>query len=385
MADWTPSYTPPLPRRLARSARGLLPLTVWLACATLVVWLGLFEDRRPAIVGIVSSQHASIITPCSGRVTAVTTALHQQVAQGQVIARLDDTELLLRLTRTNQELAILRAEIDKEKADIAAQTGRLENKRNLDATIERRRRTTSVASARLAGLATRAEIEEVRIRAQGAAIEADRIASLTEQGLASPSRLVQLRTLKEALQKRLTELEKVHRQQGERTKMFAALLAEFQPQPSAPTTVETSLTPMRLKVQKQATELEQIEHQRQQLLLRAPIPGQVTELAVTEGEWAASGQRIATIVASKPNGIVAYIATPHSAWLAGATQLEVRTPSRAPLGTTIVRSVSPTAVRVPRRLWRDPNAPEWATAIELAPTGRERPGDLVHIVHPGSS
>lgn len=380
MTDWTPSYTQPLPRRLARSVRHLLPLTVWILCASLVVWLGLLDDNRATVIGIVSSQRASIVTPRSGRITTVTTALHETVQQGQVIARLDDTALRLRLTKTNQELAILRAEIQKEQADIAAQAGRRENALELDATIERRRRTATVESARLTALATRAEIEEVRIRAQGAGIEADRVASLAVQGLAAPSELVRLRTVKDALNRRLTELQNLHTQQNVRTTMFEKQLAEFQPTTSTPTGVETSLTPLRLKLQKQAIELEQIEYLRNQLLLRAPIPGQVTEIAVTEGEWTSSGQVVATIVATKANSIFAYVTAPQSQWLQEAASLEVQTAARVPLGETIIRSISPTTVRTPRRLWRDPKTPEWAVAVELAPTGHARPGDLVHIV-----
>ena len=379
MSDWTPSYTPPLRRRLMRSARHLVPLAVWLSCGALVVWLGIYDDSRRTVVGIVSSQRASIITPRSGRITAVTTALHQTVAQGQVIARLDDTALRLRLTKTNQELSILRAEIEKEQSIILAQTKRIENKLELDTTIERRRRIANIESARLTALATRAEIEEVRIRAQGAAIEADRIASLTLQGFTSPSELVRLRTLKDALNKRLTELLNLHEQQNARTAKFEKQLSDFQPKATPATGLETSLTPLRLKLQRQATQLEQIEHLRNQLLLRAPIPGQVTEVSVTEGEWTSSGQVIATIVATKPNSIVAYVAAPQSEWLQSAEKLEVLTVARASLGETTIRSISPTTVRVPRRLWRDPKTPEWAIAIELTPTDQARPGDLVQI------
>lgn len=380
MADWKPEYTPPLTRRIARNARRLVPLTVWLGCATLVAWLSLFEDNRISVIGIVDSQRASIITPSSGRITAITTALHQTVQQGQVIARLDDTAIRLRLTKTNQELDILRADIEKEQADIVAETGRLENQFNLDATIERRRLITNVESARLTALATRAEIEEVRIRAQGAAIEADRTASLTTQGFASPSELVRLRTLKDALNKRLSELQRLHSQQNARTATFEQQLSDFQPLASAPAGVEMSLTPLRLKLQRQSTELEEIEHLRNQLLLRAPIPGQVTEIAVTEGEWASSGQTVATIVASKPNAIVAYVAASQSEWLQRAGRLEVQTASQMHLGETVIRSISPTTVRMPSRLWADAKSPEWAIAIVLAPTERARPGDLVHIV-----
>lgn len=381
MTDWTPGYTPPLTRRIARNARQLVPLTVWLGCATLVIWLGLADDNRRSVIGIVDSQRASIITPSSGRITAITTSLHQTVQQGQVIAQLDDTAIRLRLTKTNQELDILRAEIEKEQADIAAETGRLENKLELDATIERRRLITNVESARLTALATRAEIEEVRIRAQGAAIESDRTASLTTQGYASPAELIRLRTLKDALNKRLTELEKLHAQQNARTTMFTEQLAEFQPLASAPAGVDKLLTPLRLKLQRQSTELEEIEHLRNQLLLRAPIPGQVTEIALTEGEWASSGQTVATIVASKPNSIVAYVAASQSEWLQNASKLEVQTASRIHIGETVIRSISPTTVRMPSRLWSDPKLPEWAIAVVLAPAELTRPGELVHIVH----
>jgi HlyD family secretion protein len=358
-----------------------VPFTVWLGCATLVIWLGLTDDNHRSVIGIVDSQRASIITPSRGRITAITASLHQTVEQGQVIAQLDDTAIRLRLTKTNQELDILRAEIEKEQADIAAETGRLENKLELDATIERRRLITNVESARLTALATRAEIEEVRIRAQGAAIESDRTASLTTQGYASPAELIRLRTLKDALNKRLTELEKLHAQQNARTTMFTVQLADFQPLASAPAGVEKLLTPLRLKLQRQSTELEEIEHLRNQLLLRAPISGQVTEIALTEGEWASSGQTVATIVASKPNSIVAYVAAPQSEWLQNASKLEVQTASRIRIGETVIRSISPTTVRMPSRLWSDPKLPEWAIAVVLAPTELTRPGELVHIVH----
>lgn len=380
MEDWKPEYTPPLTRRIARSARHFIPLAVWLGCAVLVAWLSLFNNDQSSVVGIVESQRASIIIPSSGRIKAITTSRHQTVQQGQVIAQLDDTAIRLRLTKANQELDILRAEIEKEQADIIAETSRFKNQHELDTTIERRRLITNVESARLTALATRAEIEEVRIRAQGAAIESDRTASLTTQGFASPSELVRLRTLKDALNKRLTELQKLHSQQKARTAMFEKQLADFQPLASAPAGVEKSVTPLRLKLQRQSTEFEEIEHLRTQLLLRAPISGQVTEIALTEGEWASSGQTIATIVANKPNAIVAYVAAPQSEWLKNAVRLEVQSAAKTSLGDTIIRSISPTTVRIPSRLWADARTPEWAIAVVLAPTQLTRPGELVHIV-----
>lgn len=69
--------------------------------------------------------------------------------------------------------------------------------------------------------------------------------------------------------------------------------------------------------------------------------------------------------------------SPAILWLQNAGSLEVLTATRASLGETVIRSISPTTVRVPRRLWRDPKTPEWAIAIEL---DQARPGDLVHIV-----
>ena len=163
--------------------------------------------------------------------------------------------------------------------------------------------------------------------------------------------------------------------------MFEKQLADFQPLASAPAGVEKSVTPLRLKLQRQSTEFEEIEHLRSQLLLRAPISGQVTEIALTEGEWASSGQTIATIVANKPNAIVAYVAAPQSEWLKNAVQLEVQTAAKISLGDTVIRSISPTTVRIPSRLWADAKTPEWATAVVLAPTQLTRPGELVHIVH----
>ena len=60
-------------------------------------------------------------------------------------------------------------------------------------------------------------------------------------------------------------------------------------------------------------------------------------------------------------------------------RLAVRREDGTELGTSLVRSNSPTAVPLPERLWRDPRQEEWGHELVLAATGNERPGERLHL------
>ncbi len=378
MSDWTPSRPRPgLGARTLRGAKRGLPVAVWLACIALVAWLGTHLPPHTTFRGIVEATHGAVSAPVAGRIAAVLVSLHEEALQDQIVARLDDADVRLRLSQAHCELERLRADLELERADRARRGNLEESGRGLDSDAEQRRLVTGAESAQLEALGTRTRIEEVRVREQGAAIECDRLQELVRRGVGGEGDLVRARTEREALQKRIAELEALHAEQRTRIEATNRRLREFDAPGAAPIPTDVALAPMRWRLKMQEAVLERIVEDSKLLVLRAPIRGRIAQLAARPGEWIAAGQPVMTIVDATPRRILAYVPDALRTHLEGAVTVQVARVDRAGLGAATLQSISPSVVRVPERLWHDPRVEEWAFEAVIATTGKERPGEEV--------
>ena len=390
-------YRPSGPRAgLSFRLRGLvrtgLPLTVWLGAVAGVVALGLSLPPAAPIQGIVEVVHATVRAPADGRIATVLVGMHEDVEAGQVVARMDDTSLRLQLAQLAAEVEMHRAEFASRKAELDRVAAEAGTRHQLDASVEQRRLVSALEDARLAALATRTDLEETRIRLSGAATEAQRTESMVQQGILGEPELVRLRTERDALQRRVAELELL--QAGELARIEAARLRLERFAPTAPPAAahEDALAPLRWQVQATEALLDQVAHQIDLLELRAPIRGRIAPLAEfarprsaeeslrpAAGEWVRAGTALFTVLDPQPARILAYVPESARSALQPAQRLAVRRRDGTELGTSLVRSISPTAVPLPERLWRDPRQEEWGHELVLAATGNERPGERLHL------
>ncbi len=380
MTDWAPSRKRPgFVHRLAGALHRLLPGGVWLGAIGALIWLGTFAQAPGPIAGLVDAAQSTVTSPVAGRVTAILVTLHQEVERDQVVARLDDSDVRLRLTQATYELERLRADLVREEADRTQQARTTDAEHGLDAGVEQRRLVSAAEAAQLAALSMRTQLEEARVRVSGATIEAERLSTLAQQGMVGEPELVRARTERDALQKRISELEALRAEEIARVEAANQRLREFAPAGPTIPSIEAALVPMRWRLKTQEAVLERIVEDTRLLTLRAPIRGRIACVSAEAGEWAAAGRSLVTIVDATPRRILAYVPEAVRSQLGTVQSVRVMRCDASHLGTTSVQSISPSVVRVPERLWRDPRQEEWAYEVVVAATGLERPGERVQL------
>jgi multidrug resistance efflux pump len=379
MQAWRPSRSRPsfVARQLRQASRWVAGL-VWLGAVTALFALRGFGPA-PDVSGLADSPRAAVVAPASGRVATVLAQLHQFVDADAVVARLDDRDVRLRLREATAELEALRADMVRVQADLEREAKGTANALELEGAVEQRRLVSAVEAASLAALATRTDLEEARVRLQGAAIEAERTVALAAQQILAEPDVVRARTERDALQKRVDELGTLLEEHKARVATAKARLQEFTLGKPIDVPIDTALAPLRWQLQQKEAELERIALDAQSLDLRAPIAGHVAAIAIAPGTWAVAGATVLTIVDPVPRRVLAYVPDAQRQRLATARRIELHRADATPLGATSIVSISPTAVRLPPRLWRDPQREEWGCEIVLAATGAEMPGELLRV------
>ncbi|MCA8976279.1 MAG: biotin/lipoyl-binding protein [Planctomycetes bacterium] len=381
MGDWRPTY--PRPHLLLRCRRrfgAVVPFAVWLLCIAGTIALGRMLPQPALFSGIADSARTSVTAPVDGRISALLVTLHQDVEQGQVIARLDDRDVSLKLSQATFELERLRADMARRTADLEHEAATVSSEHGLETGIEQRRLSSAVESAQLAALTTRTELEEARVRVQGVTVEAERLTNLAAQGMVGEPELVSVRTERDALARRITELEGLQREHAARIAAAQQRAAAFAPGGIGALPVESTLAPMRWRLKEQQAALERIALDIGRLVLESPISGRVHAVMAQSGEWVPAGKALVAIVDPKPRRILAYVPDSVRGELGLQLPLTVVRGADTVLGTTGVQSISPTAVRMPEQLWLDPRREEWGYEVVLAATGREVPGERLQFI-----
>jgi multidrug resistance efflux pump len=370
-----------LATRWRRRARAAVPVLVWLGAIAGVLLL--VQGRRvdTPVTGLVDSAQHAVLAPLEGRLDALLVSLHQDVAAGQLLARLHDEDVRLRLLRERHELERLRAELRRQEVELDQQERSATARQQLDSSVELRRLTQSFEQAQLEALAVRAEVEESRVRAQGLSVETDRLLQLTEQGMLSDTELVRKRTELDALHKRIAELDQLLAERRAHADACRQRLQQFTigHLPGAPR--DAVLEPQRWLLREQETRIERLALEARQLDLLAPAAGRVGSLNCQPGAWLRAGVVMLTLVDPAPRRILGYVPEALAGSAVPAREVTVLRPATgAVLGSSPILSVSAAMVLVPTRLWRDPRQEEWAWEIVLRPTGHEAAGERVGLL-----
>ncbi len=126
----------------------------------------------------------------------------------------------------------------------------------------------------------------------------------------------------------------------------------------------------------------EIELQRQALLLRSPVAGQVSALLCRQGQAVRPGEPILTVTEQTPREIVAYLkeADGETARKSARVLVASRTEAGRVAESLVVR-VGPSIQQLPQRLWRNPRIPDYGRPVVIAgvPALDLTPGELVEV------
>ncbi len=368
----------PFPQRVADFKRRYLPLMVWSVAALACVWMLSSRATRFEYIGLARSVQYEIAASTTGQIDVLLVDLYDSVEAGDIVAKLDDTELAARIERSRATIRQLGAELNATRLQFVASS-------KLDEaswTNDLRRFQTDEEDRHLAGLQLRALIASDQIELERLALELQRANPLLETGLIDQVEFDSIRLLHEEARARIEE-NRVYLAQTESEYRTAELRRKAFEEglPALPQT-EPLLQPLQAAIDVENHRLLEIQSRHAATVLRSPVTGQVSSILARRGQTVVPGELILTITDGTVTEILAYLDEADGHRARANTPVVVASLSRPEkVAESFVIRVAPDIELLPERMWRAPSEPEYGRAIVIAavPSLHLTPGELLDV------
>lgn len=392
--------------------RHALPVTVWLTCVAVVVWLFYHRTQQFQVLGVACGQIRQVSVTSTGRIREMSVELFQPVTAGQTLAVVD--------TVLENEQA-LQAELEMDLATAAAETERLgalliptQEQLQADAAdsqINRadndRRFAVDVESARLRILELQVTIASDRVILNDVSVEVKKLADLVAKEVMAPYELERLQAQYESLASKIEQNERLLEQARATLRQAEDRHAEFSTQTLPTLSVDHALDAIRKEITVQEAlmkgalaQLKALESRRS-VTVTSPIDGVIVPLSEQTndtpmqspegqvmhrvGEVVTAGEPLFAVVQTEPTEIIAYVGESQLGVLKDAMIVELIT-TREPrqIAQSFVSAVGPVVELKPQRLWRHPQVAEWGrpVLIQIPPGLSVVPGEVVGVRQP---
>ena len=384
--------------------RKVLPGVIWVLAA---YWVTNSWSDRSSIVefhGQVMVESWEVSGVSSGTLIDVRAQLFDQVEEGQVLAVLDDSQVLAEIQIARKEIERLSAEVDglaanliaaaeEEQADWSADLRRFEidqektrlnrlglllDKAQLEAKAQRQDDLLAFGEQRAKVLEERAGLSEKELK---------RLENLRTMGLATEAqedaaRIEWLQNIDEKMLV-LQQADVARGQAGELSKSLAALqqsldsslaqigqakerLAYFQQTgfDHFPVSNDPRLASLKLGVQVENARVDSLVVRRRALSLRTETAGVVSRIFAQPGQSILPGEPVMTLVKSNPSRILAWLPSSLPAETLMSAEIVVSSGSGRSFPISVLE-FGPNFEQLPQLLWRNPAVPEYGRPVIL--------------------
>lgn len=300
-----------------------VPVLVWLACITLLIAL---TQRRAQYIegtGLVQSNMATIAPALDGTIESMAVDLFADIEAGQVVAVMNDAIV-------QAEFRVAAAELNRLSASLAAERVRVEadrKDRELDALNDLRRFEMNEEEARVRYLEMVVEQESDIVELERLRIQSERYRGLVEQDIGEVDLYDETRLRYEALKKKVEENGNAVAAAKRLLDQASARRGDRQVQ-TDDVDVENFLDPLRSEIDVQQARIQAIQERQQQLVLRSPIAGRVTQLLRGPGEIVLAGDPVLVVADSQSRRVVAYLKEDAIERVSSGSEALVRSHSR---------------------------------------------------------
>jgi multidrug resistance efflux pump len=344
-------------RRVQRVLVANVPTIVWLGAVAAVAVLEWRTHRTSLVTGYGESPPVVLAHSEPGCVRAVHVRLFDFVRPGQVLISLDDTEERILLMQVEKDLERVRAEVLATATRMRFESARTA----VDVQDVTRQFATDRETTRIDYLSQLVLDAKDRVQARWFAAEAEIVRGLCDAGSASPRELNEIQAAVESLRVAIEQNVDVIARKRAAFEASDRRWAEYLRHEPVENDLETALAPLRLAEDVRQRDLENLVRRIDQHVLRAPVDGQVTFLAVQDGDSVSAGVPLVEITTPSTNRIVAYIPETSVSTIASGMRVTVRpatTPNgSAPFMTGVVSSLSAAITEAPVRHRLYPTAP----------------------------
>ena len=332
------------------------------------------------VVGYAVHQPITLAHPEPAVVRAIYVDLYDAVQAGQVVVTLDDTAERI-------QLAAVEDDIERLAAQVAAERTRLEADNawsSADIDDLARRFSVDREATHIEYLAQVATDARDRMLLQGALVEYEFVQELYDKEEAVLIELNAIRTEAQSLTETVAKNEAVLARKWEAFEAADRRWSLFIEEKKVTARYEPILTPLRLAIDVRRHDLDDVVRRIDAHMLRAPVDGQVTTLAVNAGATVEAGVPLLAISPTSSNQILAYLPEERVRSVRPGTRVVVRRvaldhPSMHFTGT--VQRLADSVSEAPLRFRRVPSIPIWGRGllIELDDEVALMPGEAVHI------
>lgn len=370
------------------------PYLTFVASVALVLYLWQRQVAGPNAVGEVFALRMDATSAADGTLIELPgeqLALHDYVKKGQILARIDESPLLMEVAALQVELKQMEAElpatIESERMNQIDRELQLDGQR-IDLDTERRRIATRIEELRLEEAQQRAAALAYRVTY---AVQGAKAAHLEDL---SRTKLLDLRgsieaydaqSARDEAKQALDGAELVIREIALQRKELTSQLAAMPSIVKAPEMdLEKLLEPQRAAIEAKRKHIEMLEDQVATLSVIAPISGTVTVIYAQPGQSVPLGAPIATIASHSSEYIVTYIRQeqPLQPELGMEVDVRPRRRGRQNLAARVER-IGPQVELIPekQRTLRDTNIFEYGLPvwISVPVDGEFRPGEMVDL------
>jgi multidrug resistance efflux pump len=368
----------PMTQKLVDFRHRTLPLVVWSFCALLAVIMLIGRASRSEYLGLAQALEYPVSPVATGTLETVVVDIYDDVRSGDMVAKFDDSPVLASISTANATLRQLQAELEAARVQLMAEGG--QGRANWVADL--RRFQIDEEQGRLDWLSQKVVVETQQIELERLDIEERRGKELFQAGVIAQNYYDMIRLQRDEVRQGLEDNQVLLAQTEQ--EFLAAQRRREQYQEGLPQDawIESMLQPLHEAIEVESRRLDEIELQRQALVLRSPVDGQVSQVLGRRGQSVMRGEPVVVIAEESVREIVAFLAEDDGRDIVANTSVLVST--RVAGGTvaeSVVLRVGPTVQELPQRLWRNPRVPDYGRAVVIAaaPSMQLTPGEIVNV------
>jgi biotin carboxyl carrier protein len=236
----------------------------------------------------------------------------------------------------------------------------------------------------LQALNIRVQLESDKVEAERLALDSERYGKLFEARLVSEQERENARLAYERIAVRIDRNTELLTQTMDQQADAQRRRKEFERSHPATATAESApaLRPLSEAVKVQASRLEELQIQMQNLILRSPVAGEVSQVLCQQGQAVVPGQAVVVIYEEIPKEVMAYLPESAAGTVRESTRVVlVRRSDPRRSAESYVTRVGAAIEATPQQLWRNPHVPEYGLPVAIAatPALNLTPGEVVFI------
>lgn len=293
----------PVSRLFMLWRKRFLPLVVWGAAVALCVVLVQRQRVYVDAVGIAEARTTFVAPLFDGTVQSLAVDSLDEVAEGQVVAMMDDT--LIRA-----ELHVAEAELDRVRAVLDAESARLNQEQQLNETSAQddlRRFQLNEEQARLNHLDRVIQHETDKVDLERLGVQLKRQEEMVRQHLLDEAAYDESRLAYEALKTKVDNDVAAIALAEANIAAATTRSASRSGEAPVPAPTDAVLRSLQADIAAQQAVVTEVQERRQAFALKAPVAGQVALITRRAGESMLAGDPVLTIVGAGANRVTAYV------------------------------------------------------------------------------